>query len=485
MNLRSFLLQQKDYMLEPVSTQWLGIFRISIFAQFLIMWYFLLYYQPLLGGEIWKFTYTPSFISTLLWTWFVVILFMIAGLFTRFASVVNYICVILICDISNQSHAGSYFNDIMKASSLLMMLMPIHHSYAVDKHLFKLPSVTPRFVYWAFLIATLGLIYTGAGLCKFFSKAWINGIGLWLPLSSPYSSLSTLTELLIDQKWLMYTINYVTIAWEVLFIPLLLWKRTYKLTILIGIIFHLGIVALFYLPKTALGVLSLYFVFGGAHGSKVSNPSPSVDLKNMNLYNKYLIGITVLLVALQAYSSMAYAKKMIARQGLKPNYQSTYVSRKIRIGFSSLNSALLGINSRSMFTDRSLFASKTWVGISRQTTHGEEWLKIINQDGRVGHDFQLNGNWGKIMQANLWEKGQLAESRIEHILRFWCSKNNLQDSVNVFYIYYKTDTIAEKFEYGHLQMQKNKPWIPLGSVYVAPDSFSAAIRQPVFNSLIP
>jgi hypothetical protein len=485
--IEKWILQQKEFALQPVSTNWLGIFRICFFSYLLLMWFYHYEYKELLIGEFWKYTYTTNTIKVVLLCWLVSLVGLVTGTFTKVNAIINYICVVLVSDISKQSYIGSYFDDLMKTVSFLAIFTPIHNSYSVDKLIFKLKSQTINLTYITYLICTLGLIYTASGICKLFSMVWLNGLGIWLPLSLPHMSWNRLPEFIVDQKWMMFGMNYLVMTWELFFIPLVLWQRTRNITLVFGLIFQLSIVFLFFLPKTALGVITLYLLFL----PYLNNYHLAIQTRTSkpNLYTKALYGVLILYTGLQVFISARYVNYMVNR-GFKfeANHTKPIVHRKIQLKFHSLTHSFLGINSRNMFTDKSLLKQNQWVGVVRLTNNGEEWLPWIDKAGLFSSDFTLNGGWSKIMQRVLWSEESLDSGKVvrildergfEKALRFWMQENNVSDSNIHFKFYTRICEVPTAFEIGFLVKQKNIPWQILGKGSFVNGQFNSTLTSDI------
>jgi Vitamin K-dependent gamma-carboxylase len=82
----------------------------------------------------------------------------------------------------------------------------------------------------------VGVLLFTSGLAKLFDPFWIRGIGFYETFALPWVKAPEATALL-ESKPLMTALNYGSIAVEILFLPLLCWKRTRALACILLIAF--------------------------------------------------------------------------------------------------------------------------------------------------------------------------------------------------------------------------------------------------------
>ena len=240
----------------------LALFRIVFALQVLLFVYHTHVYKALLFDSVAGISKSLFPFNALLFMWTVAVLFILVGLYTHFAAVANYVCIILITEVYVRNGVGSYYDDVLKMGSILLIILPANARFSIDSILF--PAIRNRcnkLHYVTCWILLLGLMYFMSGISKVLSPVWQNGLGLWIPLSMPYCKYNTLVDGIQNIKWLMVLLNYAVIAWEIGFIFLLFSKRWHKTVIWIGILFHLGIALCFYFPQTALSCVFCYILF--------------------------------------------------------------------------------------------------------------------------------------------------------------------------------------------------------------------------------
>lgn len=245
----------------------LGLFRILFFSHILCSIYYTQVYKGLIFDSIAGITKNPFPFNTFLSIWGISAFLMLIGLGTRVASILNYVCVVIAYELFWRSGVLSYYNDLLLIGGFLCIFLPVSKAFSFDAPINRTisgdtkPAYTSQLVYTSFIILTMGLMYFGSGLTKVVSPIWQQGLGLWIPMSMPFFKWNTLPGSLVDFEWLLKTVNYITIAWEILFMAMLLNKRTRAVAILSGIVFHLGIGLFFHFPMEALGTLVFYALF--------------------------------------------------------------------------------------------------------------------------------------------------------------------------------------------------------------------------------
>jgi vitamin K-dependent gamma-carboxylase len=119
----------------------------------------------------------------------------------------------------------------------IMAFLPANRSFSLDaKFNPKLKSdAMPR---WCLLVLILQvwLVYTFAAVAKLYPD-WLDGtaVAMFMNGKKNYWLIGSFLQL----KWVHYCIAYVGIFFDLLIVPLLLWKRTRLMGFMISVIFHL------------------------------------------------------------------------------------------------------------------------------------------------------------------------------------------------------------------------------------------------------
>lgn len=201
--------------------------------------------------------------------WFISVLFIFLGLFTRISTIINYLMsLILIGSI------GSYEYHVFYAYmgvNFIMMFMPVSQCLSIDRLLIKLkytkanseyiPSSNVsqlHYFYLAFL--GVGIVYFDSIFLKTAEYSWYSGLGVWMPSSFPMMAQMNLTPLL-NLKPVMLFLGYLTLVFEAVFIFIFFRKKFRLPVFIIGVGLHIGILITFPIPWFALTVVSIYLLF--------------------------------------------------------------------------------------------------------------------------------------------------------------------------------------------------------------------------------
>jgi predicted DCC family thiol-disulfide oxidoreductase YuxK len=200
--------------------------------------------------------------------WMVALIFVILGLFTRVAAIINYIlAVVVIGTISSFEYHMFYSYLII---SFLFIFLPLSKTFSLDRLILKLKYSNIRFrynppqtvsvlAYYIPVLAGIGFVYFDSIFFKYTSHLWLNGLGMWLPSSMPQAVLFNVSFLL-NIKFLVIALGYITLIFESLFL-FTFWRKKWRVPMLIiGIGLHVGILICFPIPFFALGVIVLYLL---------------------------------------------------------------------------------------------------------------------------------------------------------------------------------------------------------------------------------
>ena len=119
----------------------------------------------------------------------------------------------------------------------LMIFMPANRYFSLDAE--RKPAIKklscPRWVNWLF-ISQVAVIYFYAGISKLYAD-WFSGKFI----SIQFSRLSTqpIAGMLYGQRWFQLLVCYGGFFFDLLIVPLLLWRKTRPYAFLLGVMFHL------------------------------------------------------------------------------------------------------------------------------------------------------------------------------------------------------------------------------------------------------
>jgi hypothetical protein len=142
---------------------------------------------------------------------------------------------------------------------LLTTLVPAREPFRVFGH--KASSdkfYVPAGAYWtAWVLIAAG--YTFSGIVKLASPSWVDGTAFWHVVHNPLARDGALRDLVLEMPaWGFQWLTWKSLALEILFLPLALWRWTRPLIWLAMVGMHLGIVALVSFADLSIGMLMVH-----------------------------------------------------------------------------------------------------------------------------------------------------------------------------------------------------------------------------------
>lgn len=137
--------------------------------------------------------------------------------------------------MQKSSYNNHYY--LMMLLCWIMVILPAHRWFSLDARFnpkIKSPSA-PR---WVFLILILQvwIVYTYAAIAKLYPD-WLNGsvAAMFMKSKSNYWLIGDFLQM----EWVHWCIAYIGILFDLLVVPLFLWKRTRVFIFIVSIFFHL------------------------------------------------------------------------------------------------------------------------------------------------------------------------------------------------------------------------------------------------------
>lgn len=207
-------------------------------------------------------------VSFLFYFWFPVLLFMFLGLFTRFATILNYIFSVIIFSSASKFEYHVFY--VYVGINFLIMFMPIARVLSLDNLLQKLKFSTIyktykvdnkilQINYFIIVFIAIGLVYIDSVFYKLSSKMWMDGLGVWLPSSLPMVTWND-TSFLLNNEWLVKFLGYLVLVFEASFI-FIFWLKKWRFPLFIlGTFFHFGILIAYPIPLFALTYIAIYLL---------------------------------------------------------------------------------------------------------------------------------------------------------------------------------------------------------------------------------
>lgn len=162
-------------------------------------------------------------------------IFVMLGYKYRFSMIAYAIMWTSVYLMQKSSYNNHYY--LMMLLCWIMAFLPANRWFSLDAKLepeLKNPAM-PRWVLLV-LIFQVWIVYTYASVAKFYPD-WLDAsmAGLLMSSKSDYWLIGEL----LQKSWVHWTIAYTGILFDLLIVPLMLWKRTRLLGFIISVIFHL------------------------------------------------------------------------------------------------------------------------------------------------------------------------------------------------------------------------------------------------------
>lgn len=251
---------------KKISSKGLAIFRIlfSLNLLFEVIHIFKhkeLYFDPI---PFLKANYIDFGIPLIVWMF--VLLLLIVGKYTRIAAILNYLFIVFF--LSPHVYFEYHMDYAYAGIGFLMTLFPIAQSYSLDnlskrlkysntKQFYKPEDKVSVLYYYILIFVGVGIVYLDSIFAKVNSESWMNGLGLWMPASLPQVTLIE-PHWLLNKKYLVLFLGYLTFAFEIVF-PFFFWVKRFRvLFAIVGVGLHIGIFLIFPIPYFGLGVTALY-----------------------------------------------------------------------------------------------------------------------------------------------------------------------------------------------------------------------------------
>lgn len=200
--------------------------------------------------------------------WFVTLILLFVGLFTRFATILNYLFGIIIFSSALQFEYHVFYTYV--GVNFLLIFLPVSRVFSLDSliqkvkytHIGKPYQIDRKILEINYLLPVyigIALIYFDSIFLKLQNRLWTSGLGVWLPSSLPIATWNDLSFVL-NQKELMLFLGYFVLVFETVFI-FLFWFRKLRVSLLvIGIFFHVGIMLTYPIPYFALTFVVIYLL---------------------------------------------------------------------------------------------------------------------------------------------------------------------------------------------------------------------------------
>ena len=160
--------------------------------------------------------------------------------------------------------------------SFLLIFVPAHRAFSLDSRL--RPALrsqnAPAWTLWM-LRTQIGLVYFFGGVAKL-NGDWLHGqpMRLWLAERTDFPLIGTW----FTEDWIVYLFSYGGLLFDLLIIPLLLWRRTRLLALIVGFAFHLTNAKLFNIGIFPWFMMAATLLFLPPHWPRclLQRPAPAI-----------------------------------------------------------------------------------------------------------------------------------------------------------------------------------------------------------------
>jgi hypothetical protein len=439
--------------------------------------------------------------SLVLLIWIVIVGFILVGFFTKYAVIINYIFSIVIFGTTTrfEYHMDYAYTGI----SFLLLFLPISNKMSIDSLITKYHLLNSGSKYeeqkvsvWNYyipILVAIGFIYFDSIFHKITSYNWTNGLGMWLPASLPQATYLNL-KVLLNQKYIVLFLGYLTFLFELVFIFLFWYKRYRILLWLIGFGLHFGILLAFPIPLFGLGYISIYILLMPIFWSKyilskintlfsvferkiLSLKLPETLIVNFynlikpveissNLKVRALFIFFVMVIVCQI--STTYHSPSISKVRKEYKFDEYFIGNnilKVSDMVHAFSRHIFGITPHGVFMDSHFKDYNHIIGIVYQKDDNLIWLPIINENGQcenyISGRFWVNWTF-RVCSPNI----NLENTKIglKGYTAFWLTQNGIGLEDFKFSIMVKKVEIPTKWEENFLQNQMQKPWQDVGTI---------------------
>lgn len=253
---------------KQIDAHGLAIFRIAYSLVLLGEIIHIFYYRHLIFDKIPYLVPGEIDLTPALVIWMLSVLCLMFGLATRYAAIINYILTVAIIGTASTFEYHMFYAYL--SLNALLIFIPVSRCLSIDRLGEKLRYSNTRFrynppttvsvlAYYIPVFIGIGFVYFDSIFHKLASDFWVRGLGLWLPAVLPQTVFID-TTVLMNIKWLVIFLGYLTLVFEAIFI-FVFWRKQWRLVcFIIGVGLHLGILVCFPIPFFALGVIALYLL---------------------------------------------------------------------------------------------------------------------------------------------------------------------------------------------------------------------------------
>lgn len=481
------LLQPGDAHTQALS---LGVFRFCYACMLFLEVCHLFYFRHLILDPIPYLQPAPSLLSILLVIWLGTIVCVIAGYRTTISCILNYLFSVIFLGTLLYPHYEYHIDYVYIGVNFLLILAPVSDRFSLDavrrkKNNQRIPIRNYSIHINALIFIGIALIYADSVIYKFGSSMWRDGLGVWLPASLPQISWIEVPQVLLDQKWLMLLLSYLTLLFETSFPIIMWWSSCRSVLFLIGIGLHFSIGLVFPIPFFGLTYVALYLLllppkFWHSLDVKLQarfkhKPFNLEDRSQHRIFGLAIrdkLALTTICLAALLQTCISIGRfPHLPEKINQPVFravlsQITNVCVKVRTAIITPAHTLLGIADHGVFVDAHFQNYNRLFAVRFRDPHGNhQLLPLTNPDGSPGMYpsgrvwalwcFRVNGPG---VSRERFEYG------VKRLTAFWAYKNKISLMNAEFEVIVRPIHSSFEWKKGHLATQKQSQWRPAGTI---------------------
>lgn len=257
----------KNYLKEIDSTG-LAIFRIAYSLVLLGEIIHIFYFRHLIFDKIPYIDVSEIDFGIPIAIWGLSVILVMIGAYTRQAAILNYLMSIILIGTIKTYEYHMFYSYV--AINFLLIFFPVSKRLSIDRLRMKLryssikaeyapPVKVSKLYYQLVILVGVGVVYLDSVFFKLTTNLWQSGLGVWLPANMPMTTHFDSTSLM-NIKWLVIFLAYLTVVFEIVF-PFLFWFKRFRIPFfIIGVGLHLGIIVEFPIPFFGFGVVAMYLL---------------------------------------------------------------------------------------------------------------------------------------------------------------------------------------------------------------------------------
>ena len=155
------------------------------------------------------------------------------GAFYRFCSVLFAACFIYIFLLDKTTYQTHYY--FVSLMAVLLIICPVHRCLSFDTLRLNLPRRVPRWSLWL-LRFQIGVVYFYGGVAKM-NADWLLGYPMRFVLSNKQDHFAI--GAFCQEEWFVQFFVWSGMLFDLLIVPMLLYRKTRRLAFLLTVVFHL------------------------------------------------------------------------------------------------------------------------------------------------------------------------------------------------------------------------------------------------------